>query len=192
MINHAQEFGVSVLLVALSGRVASGKTTLGERLVKRRPGVRFGTSTLLQQIAQRHGRTLVGRRALQEFGDEVDNDTAGWWIANELIGHVVGLPGGSLVVVDAVRMVRQIQALRRAFDCEVTHVHLTAPVAVLADRYANRWSDLEELPDYAEVGANATEAAVEALADYADVVIDTSCNTPAEVEVQSTARLDLP
>jgi adenylosuccinate synthase len=95
------------------------------------------------------------------------------------------------VVIDAVRIAKQVDALRRAFGRGVFHVHLIAPEKELSRRYANRESEIEELPSYRAVAENPTEAAVDDLAQRADIVIDTSRNTPADVEVRCAARLGL-
>lgn len=178
-------------IVALSGRVSSGKTTLGELLLKRRLGRRLSTSELLREIAEEDGHSLRDRRALQEYGERLDQETDGQWVADSLAPRIGDLPAGSLIVIDSIRIPAQIDALRRAFGRRVVHVHLTAPAEELTTRYANRHSDIAELPDYGAVSENPTEAAVESLADRADVVIDSSLSTPEDVEIRCAARLGL-
>src|SRR5207248_10537346 len=47
-------------------------------------------------------------------------------------------PEANLIVVDAVRIKSQVDAIREAFGSRVLHVHLTAPTDVLARRYQRR------------------------------------------------------
>jgi adenylosuccinate synthase len=77
------------------------------------------------------------------------------------------------------------------FPRQVVHVHLSAPEPVLAERYATRPSEVEELPSYDAVRANATEAAVDELAEQADIVIDTSRATEDDVFVRAASGLGL-
>jgi hypothetical protein len=97
------------------------------------------------------------------------------------------LPEDALVVVDSARILGQIEAMRRAFGRRVTHVHLYAPVDELRRRYGRRRG--HDLPSYDEVSP--TEAAIDSLIDDADVVIDTSRSTAADVTVRAASHLGL-
>lgn len=178
-------------IVALSGRIASGKTSLGKLLMQRRPGTLFRTSELIRIRAEAQGLQLETRFELQEYGERLDRETEGLWVAKDLGLLIAGMEDHALVVIDAVRVAAQVDGLRGAFGRRVAHVHLTAPMDVLADRYAARRQDMDEPTDYSEVGKNATEAAVDDLAIRADVVIDTDRNTDRDVEIRCAARLGL-
>jgi adenylosuccinate synthase len=98
-----------------------------------------------------------------------------------------------MYIVDSVRIRQQLDALRHAFGSAVTHVHLHSSSQVLAERYTRRGhtSGLTELGSYAEVAADPTEAAVDALRGDADVAIDTARSNAADVQIRAAAALQL-
>ena len=180
------------VIVALSGPVASGKTTLARRLADRYGATVVHTHDLLEARARsRRGAELRARRALQEFGDVLDKGTEGAWVADDVEARLSAIPDRTLVIVDAVRIAAQIAQLRERFGRRVVHLHLQAPADDLAHRYANKTSGIDELADYQQVRENATEANVEALAHVADATIDTGLNDEVDVEVRAAARLGL-
>jgi len=182
--------GLRVLV--LSGPVGSGKSTLAQSLA-----ARFGvdcvrTQDLMADAGARLGRAVeLERRALQEFGDRLDRETNEKWVAEgvaELLAQ--GRLHGELVVIDAIRTLRQVEALRRAFPARVTHIHVHAPSTVLSERYLDRTdSGIAELASYEQVAANLTEANVSNLAEDADVSIDTSRSSPRDVLARAVAAL---
>jgi adenylosuccinate synthase len=172
-------------IIVLSGPVGVGKSTLATALVARFDVTHFRTQ---QFIRARKGATLE-RRALQKAGEALDKETRGAWLAQELTQPVTELPAGARVLVDAARLTTQIEAIRKAFGPNVVHVHLTAPAAELAKRYASRKGGLNELSTYEGVRADKTEAQVETLAKGADLVIDTSRSTPEDVVVRVATQL---
>ena len=154
----------------------------------------ISTKQLLIRIAEEAGARLPRtREALQAYGEKLDRDTGGLWVTNGVLADMDGEPEPSLVVIDAVRVHAQVEALRQAWGRQVTHVHLKAPDPELERRYEVRRSDseIEELSTYAAVKQNPTEAAVDLLAGDADVLIDTSRCRPDDVEVRCAARLSL-
>jgi adenylosuccinate synthase len=136
-------------------------------------------------------RTEAERVALQEAGDALDRKTNGRWIAEALARKLLDLPRGVMILVDAVRIERQVKAIREAFGPIVTHVHLTAPLDELARRYRGRRKSVRELSSYRQVRTNQTENNIESLAALADVVVDTRQSTPDQVVVRVAARLGL-
>jgi adenylosuccinate synthase len=181
-------------IVVLSGSVGSGKSTIAALLALRYGAVHVRTQSLMRDVAAKEGvRLEAERRALQEFGDSLDQRTGGGWVADgvaELIAN--GQIDSKLVVVDAARIVGQIDRLRTAFP-NVTHIHLEAPREELSRRYEARKTEslLSELEDYEQVQENETEAAVPALARDADVSIDTKRNTRQDVLTRTAAALRL-
>jgi adenylosuccinate synthase len=176
-------------IILLSGPVASGKTTLGEHLVKRFGFRCFKTRELIRSLLG----TELDRRALQEAGERLDRSRGGEWVAAAL-GQLAGeLPEDAMVVVDAVRTVGQTDAIRKAFGKMVTHVHLCAPKPVLAGRYRrrSRKGALRELASYAQVLKSATERRIGELERVADVVIDTNRDRAGDVVVRVAAELGL-
>ena len=176
-------------VIVLTGPVASGKSTLAERLERRFGAQRLSTRTLL--LARLDDGAPRDRRALQDFGDRLDAETGGAWLA-DAVWEVAGeLSDEAVIVVDSPRLLVQIDALRRMFPRRVVHVHLSAPEPVLAHRYATRPSEVEELASYEAVRANATEASVGELSEQADIVIDTARATEEDVFVWAASRVGL-
>lgn len=149
-------------VVLLSGPVASGKTTLAQALVERYGFHPFKTRQLIQSVKE----VKSERRALQRAGDVLDRDTNGEWIAQAVASKLQSLPEDCSIVIGAVRIKKQIDALRRAFGSRVVHIHLTASEEELRSRYENGGiqRSVEELKTYADVRKNKTERLIEQLA----------------------------
>ncbi len=179
----------------LSGPVGSGKSTLAARLRQRYGAYHLRTQELIKQAAARSGDTLVEeRRALQDYGDKLDEETAYRWIAKGVGDRIEeGVVNSSLIVVDAVRRVEQIELLREMFPARVTHIHLHAPDDVLSDRYKQKResSGIKELDSYADVAQNETERRTFLLGGDADVSIDTKRSSEGDVETRAAAALRL-
>lgn len=171
-------------IIVLSGAVASGKTTLGDTLVSKYGFQRLKTRQLIH--AAKGG--AVEREHLQQAGESLDRETGGKWVVDALRQSIQGT---SMVLVDAVRIEPQIEAIRDVYGPCVVHVHLTAPLDVLAGRYNHRHGDVQELKSYDDVRKSSTEADIEALASVADIVIDTNRNTPEDVVVRVASHLGL-
>lgn len=180
-------------IVAVSGRVGAGKSTLASLLAERYQARYVRTQDLMREHAEARETPLPNeRRALQEFGEQLDAETSGAWVAQAISESLTSDDDGSaLLIVDAVRRKDQIDHLREVFPSRVMHIHLDAPEQVLADRYRNRISDMQELPDYAAVAANTTESGVGQLQDEADVVINTARCTVEDVATRAAAALRL-
>ncbi len=154
----------------MSGPVCAGKTTLSDGLHKRAAAKILRTRDLIRARAQETS-SEVARDALQELGEELDDAERGGWVAAAVEAELQCEP--DLLVVDAVRTPDQIavvQSIARPF-----HIHLTAPDDVLAARYERirRASPATELASLADVRRNPTEAAIDRLADVADLLLDT-------------------
>ena len=176
-------------VVIFSGKVGSGKTTVADLLVQSFGVHLFKTRTFLK--AQAEGIALE-RRAFQEFGQRLDQRTGGAWVQKALQAAAEGLPASAVVALDAVRMLGQVEAIRRAYGRRVFHVHLDASDEELARRYKARPGDeIKELPNYAAVQLDKTERNVPRLADVADVVIRTDRCTPQDVLVRVASHLGL-
>lgn len=179
-------------VVALSGSIASGKSTLARGLQRRYEIRHVRTQHLLRDRAKQSGRgDLNERRALQNYGELLDRETGGRWVAEDLAPMLARMPDRTVVVIDAVRLSTQLDGLREVFGRRLSHVHLQAPVEVLSHRYLSRDSELTELASYAETKQDPTEAAVDSLARLADIVIDTAQNRVEDVETRCAARLGL-
>lgn len=178
------------LIVVLSGPVASGKSSLAQKLVERFGFTRVKTWEL---IKSQYPEAELSRTSLQAKGEELDSSTGGAWVSSELdkFAREKGLPADAKIVVDSIRIKEQISPLRRWAD--VFHVHLTAPFDILASRYKDRAADHEilELHSYEAVQENRTEANVDTLKDDADIVIDSKQCTEADVFVRVAAAVRL-
>ena len=75
------------------------------------------------------------------------------------------------VVVDSVRRFEQIEFVRGVVS-PVLHVHVTAALAVLKERYERVSDDSKELLTYESVTSDPTESQVETLGRIADLRID--------------------
>ena len=170
-------------LIVLSGSVAAGKSTLAGTLAARTGALVISTRDLIQ------GRRSAGegRSELQAHGDALDRETRGGWVRDGVEEALLRSP--PLVVVDAVRKPFQVDRLRERWAGAIVHVHLVASLADLERRHAAR-DPSREPASYAQVKADATEAAVDDLADLADLVIDSSAKAPGEAadEVLAFAR----
>ncbi|MDX6438989.1 MAG: adenylosuccinate synthase [Gaiellaceae bacterium] len=179
------------LVVVLSGAVSSGKSTLADRLARRFGVHPIHTKDIL--VAQSRSRDRPTRAQLQRLGDRLDRETNGSWVADATVHEAADLPEDTVILIDSVRRIEQIEALRNGFGRQVVHVHLTAPEEELAERYRKRATraDVTELASYAEVRINRTEATIERLAPEADVVIDTAHCTAEDVVVRAATHLGL-
>lgn len=153
-------------VIVLSGPVSSGKSTLGKGLA------RFGFEILKTRDIIARTAASEDRLAFQKEGDRLDTETRGRWVLDELAKLIRSSPS-SMFVVDSVRIKEQIEHIRGAYR-QVVHVHLTAPLGVLEQRYNERIRGRLDQPFFSRVRENSTEANVESLQIMADAVIDTN------------------
>jgi adenylosuccinate synthase len=173
-------------LVLLSGRIGSGKSELGSGLADQYGARRLKTRALLEATL---GPKPSSREALQAEGERLDRRTKGAWLAGA-IARDIAREDVDLLVVDAVRRLEQVEAIRAAFGPRVTHVHLTAPAEELERRFKRR-GGTGEAASFADASADDTERQVESLAPHADIVIDTATSTIEDVRTRAYARLGL-
>ncbi len=123
-------------VLVLSGQVGTGKSTLARRLISRYQGHRISTHELL---SERLGDSAIEERgALQEAGERLDRRTKGTWVRDAVQRRIDALPQDALVIIDAVRIKPQLDALREAYGRQLVHLHLGAPLDVLEQRYVDR------------------------------------------------------
>lgn len=174
-------------LVLLSGSIAVGKSTLGNALV-----ARYGAGILRTRDLLAEASGPLGRTALQQAGQELDAQTRGEWVSQELTRRLPSV-SEALLVVDCVRTRDQVTAIRSTFGRDVVHVHLTAEDVVLIQRFEDRRirRPIGEPPEYQAARWSRSESEVVGLAEDADVVIGTDRSAPRSVLARAVARLGL-
>lgn len=162
---------------------------LAELLVDKAGAKKVKTNELLKDLKPNSKHT---RLSLQRLGDQLDKQTNGSWVVDGLLRlGAIDQAANQLIVIDSIRIEPQLQALRRALNVQVVHIHLVANDEELAKRYSKRKGDFQEFSEYKKVRQNHTEKHVQYLAKIADVVIETDRCTPEDVLVRVTARLGL-
>lgn len=179
------------LVIAISGPIAVGKSAFIAEFLKRIKGVRVSTRELILSL-----RNVPSQRGpLQEAGDSLDHETNGKWVADALAVRAKTLEDDAVAVVDSVRIAKQVDNLRSAYGEKVKHLHLTASLDALTQRFMDRKEKGDpavlEFATYAEARANATEAAVEKLGDIADVLLNTDNLTPGATATLAMRKLGL-
>ena len=158
----------SLFVLVLSGAVASGKTTLAKNLSELESAEHLSTSRLISAAS---GREL-SRSELQQLG-MAPGYRDGTWLVDAVSRLADRLPASSVLVVDAVRTLGQVQQLREAGSGRwcILHVHLTGEDRRLAARHHARSGEGARTWD--EVMRAPAEAAASLLEPEADVLIDT-------------------
>ena len=176
-------------IVALSGPVCGGKTTLAQAMRGHLGYTIVRTRHWLEErLVSGAPAKRSHRFALQNLGNKLDGETRGAWIAEAVVARLHGRE--TRVVVDAVRTDDQLAALRTIGH--VTHIHVTASDKDLRTRYAamSEQEPATEFESYEDVREDQTESFVQRLKDSADVVVDTSEGSSADELVRTlTSRL---
>ena len=177
-------------IILLSGPISSGKSTLAKGLAERYGMTIFKTNEIIKKRVRKD--LAQDRKVLQTEGERLDKKTRGRWVLEELIEWSNHLDPGSDAVIDSLRIKEQIQAIREAYGAKVIHVHLTAPLDELEQRFNKRRQQGREKDfQYSEVKADPTEKQVEDLADIADVVVNTKRCTDQDVLIRTMSYLNI-
>jgi adenylosuccinate synthase len=175
-------------IVVLSGPIRSGKTTLATKLSERFGLELIKTHDLIKSAYSQ--LSLTGRIPLQEYGEKLDRETKGRWVATELAKVILAGGADAAYIIDSARIPEQVDAIRLAFH-PVTHIHLTADEAELRRRYEKQAAVDKDPVSYEDAKKNLTEKRVGRLAKIADIVIDTGRCTDEDVFVRATSRMSL-
>lgn len=185
-------------IILISGSVSSGKTTLCELLRSRYPQIHvLKTKEVIRELAlKKRGKEIEAeRRALQDFGTYLDEETKGQWVRDalrRLVSKVDSTNPAAIVIVDAVRIPEQIKAIRKAYGFLVRHIHLHTPLTTLERRYKRRKdSGIKELESFSAVHNEKTESRVSKLEKIADAVIDTELCRKEDVLAKASTYLAL-
>jgi len=179
-------------VIVLSGPVSVGKTEVATFVENRYGAIRLGTGELIRVSLPRN----ADRAAQQAAGDALDVETGGLWVASALAKMDRERPevrDAPAIIVDSIRRIEQVDAIRAAFGTRVRvlHVHLTAPLALIEQRFRKRRRSTDPA-DYATVRAHPLEAAIDTLAGPADIVIEYSSRLQAgDAAARIAARLGL-
>lgn len=146
----------------------------------------ISTSDILSASA---GRDL-DRSELQQIGLE-EQFQGGEWIADAAMRSILDHPATKVVVVDAVRTVKQVRTIRdlTAGRWQILHVHLTANNQQLTERYHARARQGDSGVDWSVATGSSTEKGILTLGSDADLAIDTSIATPDDVAVRISSRV---
>ncbi len=170
------------LLVALSGPLSAGKTTLAERFRRDRQALVVSA----RQILIGRGGSATDRSELQRRGAELEAQTHGSWLVEPVLDALKSADN-RLVIVDSVRTVAQAQSIKQKVP-ETILIHLTASEVELSRRFgAGLASGNESSPD---VRNHPTETHAKKVARYAVLVIDTTDLAPASVFERVASFLD--
>lgn len=177
-------------VVLLSGEVSAGKSTLSDRLVAEFAAHALKTKEVLTELKPGIEQE---RGAMQAYGESLDRRTRGAWVCEALAKKANSLPDDALIVVDAVRIISQIDAIRQAYGPSVFHIHLSAEKDTLITRYGRRQrsTSFKEFLAYSQLSLSKTERQIKHLATSADVVIQTDRCTKEDVLVRAAAHLGL-
>jgi hypothetical protein len=166
------------LIVAISGQIKTGKTTLAQGLAGRRSHLEsswdstvVSTRAVLRDEYLFHPKTDE-RTRLQQLGEQLDRETSGSWVARSTARRAGYRQADVVVIVDAVRRLEQINRLAELMNSPVMHIHLHAWERTRRKRYSEASQPGD--PSFTVAGANTTEREVPQLGHGADLVINTS------------------
>ena len=168
-------------IILLSGKIGSGKSTAAAGFENRDVAV-ISTSRCLKA---RYGSSSGTREALKSAGDQ-NHD----WLLDEI--RDIKTSGSTTIVVDAVRSVGQIQAIRKVFHQPhylVTHVHLVCDSSTAFARVEarNRPGDDSASVQTAIWAEGESEAEI---TQSADMKLDSSRLAPSDISTILQALVD--
>lgn len=160
-------------IVLFSGPIAAGKTSLRNYLVNHFGFRVIKTSEYLVKIAASCGIS-PNRKNLQDLGDRLDNDTNYKWIIEDVAIPIISLEPGKNWIVDAVRKKEQVALYKSLIEASVIHAHITAPEAILLQRYNSRMAmdGSSEAASYEAATNHENERNARSLDSIADLIVN--------------------
>ena len=179
-------------IVVLSGEICSGKSAVSTGLKKKYDAIIIKTRDL---ILRERPKTKNERNPLQLAGNKLDKETNGVWVADALAKILSSQQGkqtpSGLFVIDSVRKIEQLDAIRKAYGADVHHIHVRASAEELKRRFVKRAAKHDASAIYEKMKREKTERNVSKLADISDVVVSTDKCTAEAALVRATALLNL-
>jgi hypothetical protein len=160
------------LVVCLSGRIGSGKSSVANRLAQALGWPKAGFGDYLRMRIAQEGGNPDSRQALQDLGQSLVDADPDQFCA-DVLGSTGFAPGGNLIL-DGVRHARIYARIARLVAPSGTCLlHLSADDAHLKQRVGSRPRGAADL-DRAESHRVESEVLLE-LPELADVVLDANC-----------------
>jgi dephospho-CoA kinase len=153
------------IVLGISGRTCSGKTTLA-RLLMEKGFVTVSFRDVLERLIQQRGVPIT-RQALRELGLEVRLTRGQRWLQSS-VRHEVSEISARRVAIDGLRFPEDHEFFTGTYGSRFRHVHLEASEHVRRTRFRARGGTDEEF-EYAR--NHETEMFAEAVGALADLVI---------------------
>ena len=159
-------------LIALSGPMAAGKSTLARELKSSAGALIITTHGPLYARVRTNN---PARRELQDAGVSLDRETGGRWVLDHCRSELGENPETALAVLDCVRNEAQLRHIRAEWTGPFLHLHLTAPPETLAARYQERGDP----SPMGQAQSHPAEQGISQLGERAHLAISTSRVRPA-------------
>jgi predicted kinase len=163
----------------------AGKSAIADLLEINAGYVIVRARDVLRSLA---GGGLETRADLQRFGAQTEEETNGGWLARA-VETAAELSPEQPIVVDAARTLNQVLCVREVLD-DLRQVHLTAPRDVLKQRFGRATKDMVEPATFEKAMTHEVERHTQELERFADIVLDSSSDTPEVLLGKLQTELD--
>lgn len=185
------------ILIILSGSLCTGKSTLSNNLAEHNDFVIFKSREVLKKLAPAEfvSKHTTVREGLIDYALELDRQTNGSWIADNLPNEIIET---GKVILDCIRLISQLEALRNKFNttANIYHIHLKCSDNILSQRFSERDENKRENivnseNDFSEAKEHIIEQQSAELEPYADLVISTDFATTDDVFSKVKSKIEL-